>query len=266
MNQERHPEVPVTYISSPELAKVMAYAENPHQNMSIAARENNLTDEVTRQLGLANEAGITAAKAYIDTLSGEVEAGTNVPVVVVEPVKPPAESAEALAPTLESFLTKEQLANVELTRTAMVAKFEHLRLKPEDLKLVMYEVKDSKGNVLHNEITLADLSDEGRKLGLSNNSWNSIMDKKSTDSFTVDVDGKVKDTRSAMKLPLQKAVARSNPNINEWSWTTGEPQRADAMFAPFAYLDGGDVFGRMGGRRGGVRYIAFRPAVVIAKV
>lgn len=256
MNPKQKPEEPESYISSVELSEVMTYAENPHR------------EEISRQINLANQAGVTAGKAFISTLIDEIDTVSSDQNNNIHVASKPE---NALKLEVSKMLTPEQLRKTEAARTAMAVQFEYLGARAEDFKLIMHAVTDEKGEK-YNRVTLIFAADKGLDLGDPKKSydpkrsWNGLTDTINGDNFTVDVDGHKFDTRSSTDLALLEELAKTNPQIYEWIWRTGEPEKADAELAPFAYLESGDANCGMSVRRSSGRGRAFRPAVIIAKI
>lgn len=79
--------------------------------------------------------------------------------------------------------------------------------------------------------------------------------------FNIVVAGHRVDTRESTDLDLLRAIAAHNPEISEWVWRTGEPDKVDAEKAPVAYMHEGLAGATRISRANGLWFLKFRPSV-----
>lgn len=190
------------------------------------------------------------------------------------PVTPPdPESLAQSRPEVWDSLSTEEKERANGLTEGMAERFE---VAPESFSVLVHEDEDGV-----EQFTVAYSEEAGLELG----SWDTVMGKKlrtrnkTTQKFTVEVDGRQYDTRKGMTLPVWQAMveeARADgrvlPDSQEqaalngekvtWTLRTGEADKANSFNAPFVSLNGlGETNADMAQTDDGRPYIRFRPAV-----
>jgi hypothetical protein len=154
------------------------------------------------------------------------------------------------------LLTPEQRAKAKREITRLAGEFG--RDKTE-FDLIMSKIVDQDGNEIAPVLKVIHTATKGIDLG---NNPNKDYDPKRNWGNSVAETKRL--NLSGITLEDAAALAAVNPEINEWVWLTGEAKRADRRSAPVAYVYESQTGRGMRDRQIDYRYVAFRPAVVIA--
>ena len=174
---------------------------------------------------------------------------------------------EAKPKDAPTSLKPEQRKQAEAVIANMAEKFER---PPEDFGVVMVE------NEAGEKRPVVMLTAGN---GLYKGSWNTVMSDAQTEAFTIVVNGKQIDTRSAMTEdayrafiadekargiePLPDSSQLSNENGQPWTWTLLTGEQAHGFDAPVAYVRDGNARRSWGSRVRSGSLVRVRPAVVI---
>jgi len=172
-------------------------------------------------------------------------------------------SAEQEKPNIWGSLSAEQKQYAESARTALSVEFQR---HVGEFDLIKTENPEDPAKA---QILLALTATQRLDLGdpaLSydpKRSWYGIMGARNNPERRVIIDGKRTDVYATQTLAVLNAIAKANPEINEWVWCTGEPERADFDYGPVVHLSGGRASVSQNSRGSGSAALGFRPAVVI---
>ena len=260
---KHNPEVvqpnPATLITDHDMAKEMAWAGKPLQDLACEAVSLGLNDKAAELRTEAEEVEVRAGRLYIDgkraeldEMTAQLEAGYNGNVSNTTE----SERLDAEKIDIWKLLTTEQRAKAEQEITRLAGEFE----RPEDeFDLIISKIVDENDNVIADVFKVMHTATKGIDLG--NNPNKDYDPKRNWDSSVAETK---RLNLSGITLEDAAALAAVNPEINEWVWLTGEAKRADRRSAPVAYVYESQTGRGMRDRQIDYRYVAFRPAVVIA--
>lgn len=251
---------PATRITNRDMAEEMAWAGKPLQVLACKAVSLELNDKAAELRAEADEVEVSAGRLYIDgkraeldEMTAQLEAGSkdNSASNTTESELPEPEKNDTW-----KLLTPEQRAKAKQEITRLAGEFE----RPEDeFDLIMSKIVNKNGKVTADVFKVMHTATKGIDLG--NNPKKDYDPKRNWDSSVAETK---RLNLSGITLEDAAALAAANPEINEWVWLTGEAKRAGRRSAPIAVVSGSHAYCYMDVRRYDRRYIAFRPAVVIA--
>jgi len=247
------PETAITYY---EMAVEMAYAGKPVQDFVFEVGKLGLDGEVERgEVEIlktsAEKVEIKAGREYLagkrvelDEMSAQLEAGSNTET-------PDAESKKNDA---WEHLSPEQTAKAE---EEIIRLAKEWKRDKTDFGLIKSSVVDKEGNeIAVFKVVLT--STEAIDLG------NPEQDRDPERNWDNTVETVEKFGLSGLTLQDARELARTNPEIREWLWRTGQPELAGRGLAPLASVSDGQALGYQSVSAYDYDGIGFRPAVVIA--
>ncbi len=273
-NPATHQDIPETYITDPGLAKEMAYAEKPHQELARVAMDLGLHDDASDQRVKALTAGLEAGHKYLQTERDKLDSSeaqlradtdTDTDTDTDSSNKPETNQSDII-----SLLSPEQAEKAKKLTAVMAEKF---GVSEANFSLLATETEAGE-----KQFTLAYSAGNGIHKG----SWNTIMNKKSTKDFTVELDGQTLDTRTGMtktvynsmveQAKLSNQILPDSPKLekeNNQPWIstttlfTGEQTRGRYTVQAARVNDDGSVYDYWISHDADYKGVRFRPAVVI---